>query len=88
MLEMATCGLETWLSVKILITEFQALDPAIPALDGVKLQVPSCCDSNRQLVEPHQVLCSASFPQEGGMEQSVCAKALVMLYSNCQTPFS
>lgn len=35
MFEVATCSLEAWLSVKILITEFQAFDPAIPALDGV-----------------------------------------------------
>lgn len=36
MFKVATCSLETWLSVKILITGFQALDPAIPALDGMK----------------------------------------------------
>lgn len=85
---MATCSLEAWLSVKILITEFQAFDPAIPALDGVKPQVSLCCDSNRQLTEPHQILCSVPFPQEGGMEQSVCAKALVMLSLTCQTSSS
>lgn len=75
---MVTCSLEAWLpleawlSVKILITEFQAFDPAIPALAGVKPQVSLCCDSNRQLTEPHRILSLCpSLRREGWNNQCV-----------------